>query len=195
MTGTTNRVARTAAGALGALMILATSTAAYAVLPGAPTGGASADHLLLAQAAPSPSTTNPAPSAPSQPPHHRMSAHRHGMAQADPVHDVEARISDMHKRLAITADQEPQFKAYADVLRSNAQAMRDLFQQRAQAPGENAVDRLHWYAKLSSAHADAVNKLVPPFEALYQTLSDQQKKAADVEFGRIRQRRAAHKAG
>ncbi len=117
------------------------------------------------------------------------------MHPADPVKDVEARITDLHKRLAITADQEPQFKAYADVLRSNAQAMHDLFQQRAQASGANAVDRLHWYAKLTSAHADAVNKLVPPFEALYQSLSDTQKKAADVEFGQIRQRRPAHKAG
>ena len=109
--------------------------------------------------------------------------------------DVEARVSDLHKRLSITPEQEPQFKAYADVLRSNAQTMDDLFQQRAQAPSESAVDRLHWYAKLSAAHADAVNKLVPPFDALYQSLSDKQKKAADAEFSQIKQRRPAHRAG
>ena len=116
-------------------------------------------------------------------------------AQRGPAEHVEARIADLHKKLHITTDQEPQFKAYADVLRSNAQAMQDLFQQRAQAPSENADDRLHWYAKLSAAHADAVNKLVPPFDALYQSLSDKQKKAADAEFGQIKQRRPAHRHG
>ncbi len=117
------------------------------------------------------------------------------MRPIDPMKDVEARISDLHKRLSITSDQEPQFKAYADVLRSNAQAMEDVFKQRAQGGGETAVDRLQWYAKLTTAHADAVNKLVPPFEALYQSLSDKQKKAADAEFRMLRQRRPAHRAG
>jgi hypothetical protein len=199
MTGTTNRAAKaTAVATLSAFIFFATSVAVFAKTPIAAGLGASADGLLLAQAATAPSTTNPAPATSAQPahrPHHRMSAHRHGMGPPDPVKDVEARISDMHKRLSITPDQEPQFKTYVDVLRSNAQAMHDLFQERAQAGGESALDRLHWYAKLTSAHADAVNKLVPPFEALYQSLSDKQKKAADAEFRQIRQRRPAHRSG
>jgi hypothetical protein len=198
MIGTTNRATKaTAVATLSAFIFFATSVGVYAKTPIAAGLGASTDGLLLAQAATAPSTTSPAPTTSAQPArhHHRMSARRHGMGPPDPVKDVEARISEMRKRLSITPDQEPQFKAYADVLRSNAQAMHDLFQERAQAGGENALDRLHWYAKLTSAHADAVNKLVPPFEALYQSLSDKQKKAADAEFRQIRQRRPAHRAG
>ena len=112
---------------------------------------------------------------------------------------VEARITELHKKLRITTEQEPQFKAYADVMRSNAAAMQALFQERAQGTGtsgaDNASNRLHWYAKLTAAHADAIAKLVPVFDALYQSLSDQQKKTADETFERLRQRRAPHRAG
>lgn len=182
MTGTSNRaVTAVAAGVFGLMSLL--------VEPALATGP------LLAQATASPSPTSPAPAATGQSGHPRRMSHRRGMRSADPMKDVEARISDLHKRLSITADQEAQFKAYADVLRSNAQGMHDLFQQRAQGGGETAVDRLHWYAKLSAAHADAVNKLVPPFEALYQSLSDKQKKVADSEFRQIRQRRPARRHG
>jgi periplasmic protein CpxP/Spy len=190
MTGTSNRaVAAAAAGAFSLLFFLATANGegTRPAEPALPAGS------FLAQAAPL--AASPAPAATAQPSQRHRMSRRHGMRSTDPTKDVEGRITDMHKRLAITADQEPQFKAYADVLRGNAQAMHDLFQQRAQASGANAVDRLHWYAKLTAAHADAVNKLVPPFEALYQSLSDTQKKAADAEFGQIRQRRPAHKAG
>lgn len=190
--GMSNRTAAAvAAGTFGLLTVL---TAAHAAIA-RPAEPALTTGPLLAQAAASPSPMSSAPAATGQPgPQHRMS-HRHGMGPADPTKDVEARISDLHKRLSITANQEPQFKAYADALRSNAQAMRDLFEQRAKGGGETAVDRLHWYAKLTAAHSDAVNKLVPPFEVLYQSLSDKQKQAADTEFRHIRQRRPAHRAG
>ena len=196
MTGTTNRAVKgAAAGALGVFIFLAASASLYAEPRQTAEPQGLAAGPLLAQAAPG--ATSPAPSTPSQPAHpHRMHARRHGMqGPADPMTYVEARISELHKRLHITPEQEPQFKAYADVMRGNAQAMRDLFQQRAQGGGENALDRLHWYAKLTAAHADGVSKLVPSFEALYQSLSDKQKKAADAEFRQIRQRRPAHRAG
>ena len=155
-----------AAGALGVLLLLASS---------AP---------LLGQAAAAASAPIDAAAA-----HHRRDATEY----------VEARISELHKKLRITTEQEPQFKAYADVMRSNAGAMQALFQERAQSTGpsgtDNASNRLHWYAKLTAAHAEAVAKLVPAFDALYQSLSDQQKKIADETFERLRQRRAPHRTG
>jgi len=112
---------------------------------------------------------------------------------------VEKRISELHKKLRITAEQDPQFKAYADVMRSNAEAMQALFQERAKATGPRGMDHadstLRWYAKLTAAHADAVSKLVPVFDTLYQSLSDKQKKTADAIFQELRQRRHAHRAG
>ena len=57
----------------------------------------------------------------------------------------------------------------------------------------NAVARLRWVARLTQAHAENLSKLVPVFDALYQTLSDQQKKNADIVFEGISQRRAARR--
>jgi hypothetical protein len=112
-----------------------------------------------------------------------------------PAASAEGRIVDLHKRLHITPAQEPQFKAFTDVMRANAESMQSLFEQRAQHRDRTAPGMLHWYAQLASAHAEAVNKLVPLFDALYQTLSDKQKKAADVVFQDLRQARPPHRAG
>jgi periplasmic protein CpxP/Spy len=114
------------------------------------------------------------------------------------IEHVEARITELHKKLGITPDQDPQFKAYADVMRSNAETMDALFQERAQSTGTSAADaadnRFHWYARLTAAHAEAVGKLVPVFDALYQSLSDQQKKTADALFQHyLQQRRMPHR--
>jgi len=137
---------------------------------------------LLAQSAPSPAT----------PPSTAAADH-----SPRAIELVEKRISELHKKLQITAEQEPQFKAYADVMRGNAEAMQALFEERAKATGPSGIDhadsRLHWYAKLTAAHADAVSKLVPVFDTLYQSLSDKQKKIADEIFQQLRQRRHSHK--
>jgi periplasmic protein CpxP/Spy len=109
--------------------------------------------------------------------------------------DVEARISELHKQLGITPAEEPRFKTYADVMRENAQAMQALFAQRAKNPDRTAVGQLRWYAKLTAAHAEAVSKLVAPFEVLYQSMSDKQKKLADAVFAQLRQRPPPHRAG
>jgi hypothetical protein len=89
--------------------------------------GGSPRRGLMAQAAPAPSTpgtSSPAAKIPGQ------QAPTRGPATL-----VEARISDLREQLHITPAQEAQFKAYADVMRDNAQAMHVLFQQRAQDGG------------------------------------------------------------
>jgi periplasmic protein CpxP/Spy len=116
-------------------------------------------------------------------------------ARRGPIALVEARITQLHKELGITAAEEPQFKAYAEVMRSNAQTMQSLFEERAQSPDRTAIGELRWYAKLTQAHAEAVGKLVPVFEALYQSMSDKQKRVADAVFAQLRQRPAPRRAG
>jgi len=149
--------------------------------------GGSPRSGLMAQAAPAPATpgaSTPAAQIPGQ-----------QAPTGGPAALVEARISELHEQLHITPAQEPQFKAYADVMRDNAQALHALFQQRAQNTDASAVSRLRWYAQLTAAHAEAVGKLVPVFEALYQSMSDKQKKSADAVFQQLRQRRAPRRAG
>src|SRR6516225_2602315 len=112
-----------------------------------------------------------------------------------PIERVEIRISDLHEKLRITPAQEPQFKAYADVMRSNAQAMQALLQQEVQDAEATAVNVLRSYERLTATHAEAMTKLVPIFETLYISLSEEQKKVADKIFQPIEQRRAPRNAG
>ena len=106
---------------------------------------------------------------------------------------VEDRIKSLHDQLKITDAQEPQWAAVAQAMRDGAQSMEAAIKQRIQARGASAVDELKAYEAIADAHAQGVQKLIPPFQALYDTLSDDQKKAADTLFARSRrsQRRAA----
>jgi hypothetical protein len=108
-----------------------------------------------------------------------------------PVAAVEDRIAGLHEEIGITPQQEPRFDAFAAVLRANAQSMETLFRQRSGAanPDVTALDRLRWYAQVATANADAMQKLVPVFETLYQSLSGAQKKAADTAFEGLQIRR------
>jgi protein CpxP len=96
---------------------------------------------------------------------------------------VEAHIRDLHKRLRITDAQKPQWEALVKVMRDNAQAMTTLQKERAaDAQSMNAVDVVKSYASVVEAHEDGMKKFIPPFEALYNTMSDSQKKTADSLF-------------
>ena len=106
---------------------------------------------------------------------------------------VEARIKELHKKLHITTAQKPQWDNLAQVMRDNAQAMSDLKKQRASdAQTMNAVDVVKSYESVIEAHEDGMKKFVPPFEALYNTMSDAQKKTADSLF-RTREKVSAAK--
>ena len=106
---------------------------------------------------------------------------------------VEARIRDLHKKLHITAAQKPQWDNLTQVMRDNARAMVDLQKQRAaDANSMSAVDVVKSYAQVIDAHEDGMKKFIPPFEALYNSMSDAQKKSADSLF-RSRERASAAK--
>jgi hypothetical protein len=116
-------------------------------------------------------------------------------AGAEPagVMAVEARIKDLHKKLHITAAQKPQWDALTQVMRDNARAMVDLEKQRtADAQSMSAVDVVKSYESVIEAHEDGMKKFVPPFEALYNSMSDAQKKTADSLF-RSREKASAAK--
>ena len=117
--------------------------------------------------------------------------------QPSPAERVDARIKSLHDRLKITSAQEPQWNAVAQVMHENAQTMEQAIQQRHQTQNMTAIDDLKAYQAIAQAHLQNVQKLIPPFQALYDTLSPEQKKAADDAFNRARggPRRAAKKQG
>lgn len=108
---------------------------------------------------------------------------------------VDARIASLHKRLKITAAQEPQWQQVAQVMRDNAAQIEQLVKERnAKVKTMTAVDNLQTYSDIAQAHADGLKKLVPVFDTLYGSMSDAQKKIADEVFRGIAERHAAHKA-
>jgi periplasmic protein CpxP/Spy len=96
---------------------------------------------------------------------------------------TEQRISGLQAQLAITPAQMPQWNAFAQVMRENAQTTDALFRQRAAGvQSMNAAANMQSYAQLSRAYSDGNEKLATAFQASYAMLSDQQKQAADTLF-------------
>ncbi len=109
---------------------------------------------------------------------------------------VEQHIAELHRRLHITPAEEPQWNAFAQIMRDNAVHMDQAFQARAtQGPNMSAVDDLKSYAAVAQAHAEDMQRLVPAFESLYAALSPQQQKTADEVFRDFEQRRGHPHAG
>ena len=96
---------------------------------------------------------------------------------------VEHQIADLQKKLHITAAQQPQFDAFAEAMRQNAQAVDALMRQQEQNRSANAVEALRAAAQLAEADAEGLKRLVPALQALYDSLSDQQKRLADAVMG------------
>ena len=131
-----------------------------------------------------PGPTSSAPSGTSQKaaPHssHAASAKQPGQSMETLV---ESRIADLHSRLHITPEQSQQWDPFAQMMRDNAKAMDELYQQRAEKMNSmSAVDNMQSYAQIEQQRAQDVQKLVPTFQTLYNSLSDQQKKLADGMF-------------
>ncbi len=98
--------------------------------------------------------------------------------RSDPV---AARIAYLHDTLQITAAQEPLWTNVAQVMRENAQAAALLIEERAKnAESVNAIDNLDSYERLGQAQLEGVRKFSAAFQALYASLSDDQKKVADA---------------
>ena len=109
---------------------------------------------------------------------------------------IETHIKSLHDALKITAGEEPQWQAVADVMRDNAKTTGALIEERAtKAKTMTAIDDLRSYEAISEAHTAGVKKLIPAVDALYATMSDAEKKNADAVFGHRVQRATAKKTG
>jgi hypothetical protein len=161
------------AAALLATLALASPVPAATSDVASPAGTRPA-RVLAAQApaAPAPTVTSPAP-APAR-------AAKGARSRPD---RVEARITLLHSKLAITAAQEPAWQNLTQVMRDNAQSMEALTTARAdKASTATALDDLKSYAEIATAHAEGLKKFLPVFETLYGSMSDAQKAQADTLF-------------
>ncbi|HVB81157.1 MAG TPA: Spy/CpxP family protein refolding chaperone [Candidatus Binataceae bacterium] len=172
----TNSAVRAVAAAtlLGAFVLPSPARAVSGDLAQAVAVQSSSAREVLAQAAPSEATAAPAP---------EESAATEAKANAAVDTKVEAHIKALRGKLHITSAQETQWNALAQVMRDNAHAMANLREEATeQAKSMSAVDHLKAYAAITDAQAAGVHKFLPAFEALYDTMSDAQKKTADALF-------------
>ncbi len=96
---------------------------------------------------------------------------------------IEQRIADLHANLAITPAEQPQWDAFTKVMRDNAQTMDRAFQARIQTLDTmSAPENMRSYQSIVTAHAQGVEKLVPAFQTLYDSMSADQQKTADQLF-------------
>jgi protein CpxP len=96
--------------------------------------------------------------------------------------EIERQITDLRRKLNITPGQQPQFDALAQAMRQNAQAIDALAQQEPQNRKPNAVEAVRSGGRFAEAEAERLKRLLPPLQALYDSLSDQQKHTADQVF-------------
>jgi hypothetical protein len=100
---------------------------------------------------------------------------------------TEARIAQLQGALKITEAQQPLWNNLTQVMRDNAKDMDaitdDLHKEKAEGTKTlNAVEHMKFHSRITDAHADQLKKLIPPFEALYSSMSDEQKKSTDTIF-------------
>lgn len=115
------------------------------------------------------------------PPGPAFAPQEHGKQPAfDPI---EERLKYLHSRLRITPAQEPLWANVARAMRENAKAVAPLIRERLQ-PTKNttAIDTLDIYEKLGETQLQGLKDFVAAFRALYDSMSDEQKKIADVIF-------------
>jgi len=119
--------------------------------------------------------------APTAPAHARDSSSRAMMSDTERNADVQRRIVDLHSKLGITPVEESLWTAVAQTMRDNASQLDTAIDKRENAD-TTAIDDLNAYGNVVQAHADGIKKLSAVFSPLYASMSDQQRKVADVVF-------------
>jgi periplasmic protein CpxP/Spy len=175
-----------AATLLGAIALPASMDLAATRLDG------SAPEFLAQAAGPSASTSQTrSAGAKSSAVQHSSTQSNSGIGRGAPTDRVEARIRELHSQLKIRPEQEDQWNAFAQVMRENAQTMQAEVEQRIQNQRNmSAVDDLVSYEKITETHAEGLKKLVPAFQALYDSMAPEQKKNADTVFAQYSKRMA-----
>jgi protein CpxP len=106
---------------------------------------------------------------------------------------IDALIDQLHESLKITVEEEPLWRGVTKVMRENAETISALAQDRAEhAQTATALENLKSYAEISEAHAAGTKRMITVFQALYDSMSPEQKKAADTEFRGHLQEQAHH---
>ena len=105
------------------------------------------------------------------------------VARTSAVEHTEAQIKQLQGTLKITETQKELWNKLTNVMRENAKDMDALAKERAENTKTiNAVEHMKLHSQITEAHLNQLKKFIPPFEALYASMSDEQKKSTDTIF-------------
>ena len=105
------------------------------------------------------------------------------MSRTSAVEHTENQIKQLQGALNISEAQQPLWNNMTQVMRENARDMDDLNKERAeQTAPMNAVEHMKFHSQVTQSHLSQANKLIPPFEAFYDSMSDQQKNITNIVF-------------
>jgi hypothetical protein len=105
------------------------------------------------------------------------------VAKMSAVDHAEARIKQLQGALKITDDQQVLWSNLTKVMRENAKDMDVLTKDRAEKTKTmNAVERMKFHSEITEIRLNQQKRLIPTFEALYTSMSDEQKKSTDAIF-------------
>ena len=97
---------------------------------------------------------------------------------------VEQRIATLKTALKITPDLEKKWDGVAQAMRDNASKMEKLVATKRAIPPEKttAVDDLKTYQEFTEVRLDGLKHLNSAFKSLYDAMTPEQKKNADMVF-------------
>jgi len=105
------------------------------------------------------------------------------VGRSSAVEYTEARIKQLQGALKITDAQKELWNSLTQVMRENAKEMDALTKDRTEnTKTMDAVELMKFRVQISQAHLDQLKKFIPPFESLYGSMSDVQKKNTDTIF-------------
>ncbi len=97
---------------------------------------------------------------------------------------VEQRIATLKTALKITPAQDSKWQSVAQAMRDNASRMEKLVAEKRKIPPEKttAVDDLKTYQEFTETRLDGLKHLTSAFKSLYDSMTPEQKKNADLVF-------------
>jgi hypothetical protein len=105
------------------------------------------------------------------------------VASTSAVEQTEVRIKQLQDALKFTKDQEVLWNNVTLVMRENAKDMDALTKDKAESTkAMTAVEHMKFHSQLSELQLSHMKKFIPPFEALYVSMSDEQKQITDTIF-------------
>jgi periplasmic protein CpxP/Spy len=97
---------------------------------------------------------------------------------------VEQRIVTLKAALKVTPEQEPKWTAVAQAMRDSSVQMEKLVATKRAIPPEKttAVDDLKTYQEFTEVRLEGLKKVNSSFKSLYDSMTAEQKKNADMVF-------------